>query len=169
MKPNSLIPERYAHYEPTATLGVVNFASVRGDVDATLAKIEANIREAGRQGVDILVFPEEALTGLGGCTACREGVERCDYHHGLAETVPGPSTARIAELCVEEDLYVSVGLVERDASDPEVLYNAVAFIGPDGIQGTYRKLHLGSLPWVTEGVTFTPGDSLPVFETRFGL
>ena len=164
----NLIPERYAAYEKTATIGVVNFASVRGDVPATLAKIEANIREAGAQGIDILVFPEEALTGLGGCTACRQGTDHCDYHHELAETVPGPSTERIAELCAEHDLYIAVGMVERDRNDPEVLYNAAAFIGPDGIQGTYRKLHLGSLPWVTEGVTFTPGDTLPVFETRFG-
>ena len=164
----NLIPERYAAYEKTATIGVVNFASVRGDVPATLAKIEANIREAGAQGIDILVFPEEALTGLGGCTACRQGTDHCDYHHELAETVPGPSTERIAELCAEHDLYIAVGMVERDHNDPEVLYNAAAFIGPDGIQGTYRKLHLGSLPWVTEGVTFTPGDTLPVFETRFG-
>lgn len=164
----SLIPQRYADYETTATIGVVNFASVRGDVAATLAKIEANIREAGAQGIDILVFPEEALTGLGGCTACRQEVDHCDYHHGLAETVPGPSTERIAALCAEHDLYVAVGMVERDRHDPEILYNAAAFIGPDGIQGTYRKLHLGSLPWVTEGVTFTPGSSLPVFETRFG-
>ena len=36
------------------------------------------------------------------------------------------------------------------------------------MQGTYRKLHLGSLPWVTEGVTFQPGNALPIFETRFG-
>lgn len=164
----SHIPERYAAYETTATIGVVNFASVRGDVAATLAKVEANIREAGAQGIDILVFPEEALTGLGGCTACREQVAHCDYHHGLAETVPGPATERIAELCAEHDLYVAIGMVERDGDDPEVLYNAAAFVGPEGVQGTYRKLHLGSLPWVTEGVTFTPGDSLPVFETRFG-
>lgn len=164
----TLIPERYSDYETTCTIGVVNFTSIRGDVPATLEKIEANIREAGAQGIDILVFPEEALVGLGGCDVCRQGAEHCDYHHGIAETVPGPSTERIAALCAEHDLYVSVGMAERDADDPEVLYNAVAFIGPDGIQGTYRKVHLGSLPWVTEGVTFTPGDALPVFETRFG-
>ncbi len=49
-----------------------------------------------------------------------------------------------------------------------MLYNAAAVVGPEGVQGTYRKLHLGSLPWVSEGVTFRPGTSLPVFETRFG-
>ncbi|MGI9602362.1 MAG: carbon-nitrogen hydrolase family protein [Acidimicrobiales bacterium] len=163
-----MIPERYSQYEPTVTLGVVNFTTVRGDTAATLAKIEANIIEAGAQGIDVLAFPEEALVGLGGCDACRTGADHCDYHHDLAETVPGPSTERIAELCAEHDVYVAVGMVERDQYDPEVLYNAAAFIGPDGIQGTYRKLHLGSLPWVTEGVTFTPGSELPVFETRFG-
>ena len=163
-----MIPDRYAAYETTATIGVVNFTSVPGDVAATLAKIEANIHEAGAQGVDIVVFPEEALTGLGGCDACRHEDDHCDYHHGVAETVPGPSTERIAELCAEHDLYVAVGLVERDPNDAEILYNAAAFVGPDGIQGTYRKLHLGSLPWVTEGVTFRPGTELPVFETRFG-
>ncbi len=163
-----MIPERYSGYDTTVSVGVVNFTSVPGDVGATLARVEANIAEAGAQGIDILVFPEEALTGLGGCDACRAGVEHCDHHHGLAETVPGPSTERIAEWCAQHDLYVAIGLVERDPHDADVLYNAAAFVGPDGIQGTYRKLHLGSLPWVTEGVTFTPGSALPVFETRFG-
>jgi predicted amidohydrolase len=163
-----MIPERYASYEKTVTVGAVNFTSIPGDKAATLAKLEGNIREAASQGVDIVAFPEEALVGCGSCAVCREGADHCDYHHELAETVPGPSTERIAELARELDIYVAFGLVERDPQDPEVLYNAAAFVGPDGIQGTYRKLHLGSLPWVTEGVTFQPGSSLPVFETKFG-
>lgn len=163
-----MIPERYARYETVATLGAVNFASVHGDKTATLAKIEANMREAASQGVDILAFPEEALVGCGACEVCRSGAPHCEYHHDVAETVPGPSTERIAALARELDLYVAFGLVERDATDAGILYNAAAFVGPDGIQGTYRKLHLGSLPWVTEGVTFRPGSALPVFETRFG-
>ncbi len=163
-----MIPDQYADYERSVTLGAVNFTAVPGDVPATLAKVEANIIEAGRQGIDILAFPEEALCGLGGCTACRNGAARCDYHHDMAETVPGPSTLRVAELCADHDLYVALGMIERDAEDPNKLYNAVAFIGPDGVHGTYRKVHLGSLPWVTEGVTFEPGNALDVFETRFG-
>jgi predicted amidohydrolase len=163
-----MIPERYASYEKTVTVGAVNFTSIPGDKAATLAKLEGNIREAASQGVDIVAFPEEALVGCGSCAVCRDGADHCDYHHELAETVPGPSTERIAELARELDIYVAFGLVERDPQDPEVLYNAAAFVGPDGIQGTYRKLHLGSLPWVTEGVTFQPGSSLPVFETKFG-
>ncbi len=163
-----MIPEKYANYEKTVTLGAVNFTCRPGDKAANLAKIEASMREAAAQGIDILAFPEEALTGCGGCTPCREGAAHCDYHDGLAETVPGPSTERIAALAEELDLYVAFGMIERDATDPGVLYNASAFIGPEGIQGTYRKIHLGSLPWVTEGVTFKAGDRLPIFETRYG-
>ena len=163
-----MIPERYASYDKVVTLGACNMGVASGDKEANLAKIEANLREAAAQGIDIVAFPEEALVGAAECAACRAGVAHCDHHHALAETVPGPSTERIAELCRELDLYCAVGLAERDANDPETLYNASAFIGPEGIQGTYRKLHLGSLPWVTEGITFTPGDSIPVFETRYG-
>jgi len=164
----SMIPERFASYEKFVTLGAVNFTCTPGDKAANLAKIETNMREAAAQGVNILAFPEEALTGCGGCAPCREGAEHCDYHSDLAETVPGPSTERVAELAKELDLYVAFGMVERDSDDPSILYNASAFIGPEGIQGTYRKIHLGALPWVTEGITFKPGKSIPVFETRFG-
>jgi len=163
-----MIPERYATYEKTVTLAACNMGVVNGDKQANLAKIEANLREAASQGIDIVAFPEEALVGAAECAGCRPGHPPCEAHQALAETVPGPSTERIAALCRELDLYCAVGLAERDANDPQTLYNASAFIGPEGIQGTYRKLHLGSLPWVTEGITFTPGDSIPVFETRFG-
>ncbi len=163
-----MIPERYASYETVVTVGAVNFTPAPGDKAANLAKIEANVREAAAQGVDIVAFPEEALIGCGECAVCRSGAVHCDYHHDLAETVPGPSTERIAELARELGVYAVFGLAERDRRDPEVLYIAAAVVGPEGIQGTYRKLHLGSLPWVSEGVTFEPGNSIPVFETRFG-
>jgi predicted amidohydrolase len=86
----------------------------------------------------------------------------------LAETVPGPATEHIAALARELDIYVVFGMAERDRDEPGVLYNASAVIGPEGILGTYRKVHLGTLPWVTEGITYRPGASLPVFTTRYG-
>ena len=113
-------------------MGVVN-----GDKEANLAKIEANLREAAAQGIDIVAFPEEALVGAAECAACRSGAAACEDHHALAETVPGPSTERIAELCRELDLYCAVGLAERDVNDPETLYNASAFIGPEDIQAVF--------------------------------
>lgn len=150
------------------TVGCANFAPVRGDKGATLDKVEATVREAARQGVDLLVFPETALIGADACTDCLAANGPCDTHLGLAETVPGAATDRIARLTAEHNMYVVLGLAERDREQPTTLYNAAAVVGPNGVLGTYRKIHLGSPPWVTEGATFAPGCALPVWPTRFG-
>ncbi len=163
-----MIPEEYAAYEKIVTVACVNFEPILGDKEATLQKIEANVVEASLQGADIVVFPEEALVGASACPGCRSEGAPCATHLEIAETVPGPSTERIAALAAEHDVYVIFGLAETDPADPNILYNAAAVVGPEGIQGTYRKLHLGTLPWVNEGITFNPGSALPIFETRFG-
>jgi predicted amidohydrolase len=150
------------------TIGCANFAPVPGDKQATLDKILATVREAATQGVDLLVFPEEALVGAEACNECLGVGGPCDTHVALAETVPGPATRAVAELTAEHDMYVVFGLAEQDRDDPRKLYNAAAVVGPEGVMGSYRKIHLGSPPWVTEGVTFTPGSELPVWQTRFG-
>jgi predicted amidohydrolase len=155
-------------YEPVVSVACVNFRPIAGDKRATLAKMEANIAEAAAQGANVVAFPEEALVGAQACAACRAQAGPCEEHLELAETVPGPSTERIAALARELDVYVIFGLAERDRRDARALYNAAAVIAPEGIQGTYRKVFLGSLPWVTEGITFRPGDALPVWETRYG-
>ena len=161
-----MIPAEYMAFEQVVSVGCSNFA--RGDTkEESLARIEADIREAAAQGIDILTFPEGALTGTVDCS-CRFEGGACPAHREIAETVPGPSTEHIAALARELDLYVVFGMAETDPTDPKVLYNAAAVIGAEGILGTYRKVHLGSLPWVTEGITYRPGSSLPVFETRFG-
>ena len=150
------------------TIASVNFTPVHDDAKATVDKMTANIVEAAAQGADLVLFPELALLGCGGCAECRALEAACEKHLALAETVPGPSSQAIADLAREHDLYVIFGLHERDADDPKKLYNAAAVIGPEGVLGSYRKVHLGELPWVTEGAVFTPGTTLPLFPTRFG-
>ena len=154
--------------QDSVTVGVVNFAPVANDKAATLDKIEANVREAASQGVELLVFPEEALIGADACSECLMIGGPCDAHVALAETIPGPATDRIERLAREFDMYVIFGMAERDPVLARTLYNAAAVIAPDGVMGSYRKINLGSPPWLTEGLTFTPGDALPVWHTRFG-
>ncbi|MBW2426426.1 MAG: carbon-nitrogen hydrolase family protein [Deltaproteobacteria bacterium] len=150
------------------TVASVNFSPVHGDAKATVDKMSANITEAAEQGADLVIFPELALLGCGSCPDCAALEAPCEKHLQLAETVPGPSTEAIAEMAREHDLYVVFGLPERDAADTGKLYNAAAVVGPEGVLGSYRKVHLGELPWVTEGAVYTPGTTLPLFPTRFG-
>ena len=151
------------------TVATVNFTPVYGDAKATLDKMASNVIEAAAQGADLVIFPELALLGCGGCSECAALEAACETHQRLAETVPGPSSESLAALAREHDLYIVYGLHEQDPADPTKLYNAAAVVGPDGVMGSYRKVHLGEPPWVTEGLTFRPGTSLPLFPTRFGL
>ncbi len=151
----------------TCTVAAVNFTPVHDDKHATVEKIIENVREAGQQGADLVVFPEGAIPGPASCE-CRDLGGPCEAHLEAAETIPGPMTDAVEKVAGEFDLYVCFGMAEQDPSDAGVLYKAAAVVGPDGVLGSYRKVHLGALPWVTEGITYRPGESLPVFSTRFG-
>ena len=147
------------------TVGCVNFESVPRDKAATLEKILATTRDAARQGCDLVVFPELALNTWGICEDCAREHRPCGWHLEQAELAHGPSAGAVAELARELELHVIYGFEERDEDEADVIYNAAAMITPDGLLGSYRKVHLG-IPLETD--RFTPGTSLPVFETRLG-
>jgi len=157
-----MIPERYQKYEKTVSIACVNFATVWGDKQANLEKIKKYVILAAGQGNSIVVIPELALTGY----ECDEPGSGC-MHEANAETIPGPSTEELAALAKEYDIYVIFGMPEKDTYHSDIRYISSAVIGPEGILGQYRKLHLMSPPF-TEKECFQRGDSLPLFETRFG-
>jgi predicted amidohydrolase len=110
------------------------------------------IEEAARQKADLVVLGE-TLTyyGLGKSPA------------DVAEPVPGPSTEYFGQLARRHNLYLVVGLYERDR---HLVYNVAVLIGPDGeVAGKYRKVTLPTGE-VDRGVA--PGSEYPVFDTRFG-
>lgn len=79
-------------------------------------------------------------------------------------TVPGPLFNAMAELTKKYGIYVLYGLAERDINDPTKVYNSAAICGPEGVIGTYRKIHLpfSEMNWADRG-------SSPVlFETPWG-
>jgi len=120
-----------------------------------LARILAGLESAARAGAGIVVFPECALSGY--CFAGREDAEPA------AEAVPGPSTEKLWEAAKALDCTAIVGMIE---SDGERMYNAAAVVTPQGILGTYRKLHL---PYLGIDRYVNPGDTpFPVFETLHG-
>ncbi|MCG8589559.1 MAG: carbon-nitrogen hydrolase family protein [Proteobacteria bacterium] len=147
------------------TVGCANFESVPRDKAATLEKLLATMRDAARQGCQLVVFPELALNTWGVCGDCARRHRPCSWHLDQAEPAPGPAADAVAALARELDLHVIYGFEERDEEEAGVVYNAAAMIAPDGLLGTYRKLHLG-IPLETD--RFTPGKTLPVFETRIG-
>ena len=143
-------------------LAVVNFSPVWGDKAANLKRICETIEAAGRQGVQMIVFPETALSGY---DIEPEGIAREDrMQRRLAETIPGPATDAVCALTKKYDMYAVFGMPERDASDPEKVYNSAAVCAPDGVVGACRKIHL---PFA-EGLWADGGDKPFLFDTPWG-
>ncbi len=153
-------------YAKTASIACVTYSTVWGDKNANLQKMKKFIDQAAEQGIDIIVFPELALTGYE-CSG--EFTEAgCSMHRDLAETIPGPATEEIGQIAKKKNIYVVFGMPERNPVENSPLYISAPLIGPEGLVGRYRKVHLMDAPPATEPKCFTSGDSFPVFETKFG-
>lgn len=131
-------------------IAVVNFKTVWGNKNENLKAIEEYCYKAYKKGVEMIVFPETALTGYTNETN-KEFKDK--MHVRLAETIPGYSTGIIAELAKKYQMYIIFGMPERDVEDEFVVYNSAAIIHPNGKIESYRKIHLpfDEKEWATEG------------------
>lgn len=118
------------------------------DVDANLDRIEVLAAEAAGQGADLVVFPEFSVTGLA------DPAER-------AEPLSGRATGRLLTIAARLRLHLVAGLAESEGGR---CYNTAVLVGPEGLVGRYRKIHLtgGDRRWAT------PGDSWAVFDIPAG-
>jgi predicted amidohydrolase len=125
------------------------------DVATNLGRCLESLNIAAKAGADLVVFPEAALTGY--------VFSNLAEATPVTETIPGPSTDAIAHVCRRLNLHAVVGLLENDGGR---YYNASVLIGPAGLIGKYRKLHL---PYLGIDRFLSPGNLPPrVHETSLG-
>ena len=155
-------------YPETVSIACVNFHPAWGDKAANVDKMKTFAVEAAGQGNQIVVFPELALSGYECSEDMAGGHKSCSMHRELAETIPGPTTQKMAALAKDLDVYLIFGMPENDKAIPDRRYISSVVIGPEGILGAYRKVHLAPWPRFTESLCFSPGGEVPVWETRHG-
>ena len=114
------------------------------DSGRNLARMIEVLETTAKCGARLTIFPEAALTGY-----CYDSLDEARH---LAEPIPGPSTGRLLEVCRRLDVHVIYGLLE--AYGPRI-YNACVLVGPQGVVGSYRKIHL---PYLGVDRFTTPGD-----------
>lgn len=133
------------------TIALVQCPVAVGDPDANLERMDAAVRQAGKQGAQLVVFPEDVVTGpLAAQTAFVDRAPAFLEH------------CRALAVKHEVDLVPGTWVVPEGAA----LYNTAHYINKDGsIAGTYRKINL----WETERAALTPGSSVSVFPTAHGL
>lgn len=110
-------------------IAALQMQALAGDVEANLARIEAAMRDAARQGATLLVTPELAIQGYGAGDAMTT----------LAEEPQGASWRRLAAVSQETKVAVIAGVAERDG---EAVYNSALFVDGNKPPKVYRKSHL---------------------------
>jgi predicted amidohydrolase len=141
--------------EAAITVAAIQTRARTGRKEENTAQALEAVHRACDDGATVVVLPE--LGNSGYVFNSREEVAEC------AEPVFGGETvAAWAELARERGVYVCGGLAEVDGGR---FYNAAVLVGPDGLVGRYRKVHL----WDEEKLFFEPGDlGLNVFHLPFG-
>jgi len=129
-------------------LGLAQVNVTVGDLDGNFRTLVEYIGRARAQGVDVLAFPEMAITGY--------PPEDLLLKPSFIET----AIARTRELLPHTaGMTVIVGTVERDVD----LYNAAAVLHDGRWIGCYRKRYLPNYGVFDENRYFMPGTRNPVF------
>lgn len=141
--------------EAPVTVACLQMEPTFGATARNVATSIEMIEQAASQGANLLVLPELCNTGY--VFASRQEA------FALAEVIPhGPSTQAWIDCAARLNIYLVAGITEREN---ESLYNSAVIVGPEGLIGRYRKVHL----WGDEALFFEPGNlGFPVFKTRIG-
>jgi predicted amidohydrolase len=128
-----------------------------GNKVRNLKQVSEQASEARKKNVDLLIFPELHLTGY---------TMRDEVSH-LAESIPGPSTRKVETLAREHGVHVVFGMPE-ESEVKGVFHNTAVFVGPKGLVGKYRKIHLPTHSVFEERRYYRPGQEASVFKTDIG-
>jgi beta-ureidopropionase len=128
--------------------------------EAAIAAHLPLIEEAGRNGVQVLGL-QEMFNGPYFCPS------QDPHWYDMAESVPGPTTERIAKLANRYKMVIVVPVYEREQAG--VYYNTAAVYDADGrYLGKYRKNHIPHTAGFWEKYFFKPGNlGYPVFQTAY--
>jgi N-carbamoylputrescine amidase len=131
------------------------------DPESNLDAAVEHIHQAARLGANIVCLPELFQTQY---FCQREDVRLFD----LAEPIPGPTTARLAQVARRERVAIVASLFERRAAG--LYHNTAVTLNADGAMvGVYRKMHIPDDPLYYEKFYFTPGDlGFQAVDTAFG-
>jgi 5,10-methenyltetrahydrofolate synthetase len=140
--------------EQSTKIGILQFAPKLGEMNANINKIDDLLQKSPE--ANIWVLPELASSGYN--FSSRD--EAMSYSEEL-------TNSRFIDFLIEKarqyNAWFVAGINERDG---DLLYNSAILVGPDGLVGHYRKLHLFN----REKLFFEPGNTgLPIFETPYGI
>jgi deaminated glutathione amidase len=136
------------------------------DVEGNRRLAVEAIAMAAERGAALAVLPE--------ATMCTFGEPSFDLA-AVAERLDGPFVGALSEAADRHGIVVVAGMFEP-GPEPGRVYNTAVAVGPDGLLGAYRKIHLYDALGAQESARVAPGPSEPgnvvvvdLGELRLGL
>lgn len=132
----------------TLRIALAQAAPVLFDKKASSEKAVRLIREAAEKGVEMIVFPESFIPcypyglNFGFSVGKRTPEGRLDWkvYYDNSVLVPGEETELLSNAAKEGNIYVSIGITERDQTNA-TLYCTNLLFAPDGtLAAKHRKL-----------------------------
>lgn len=157
-------------------VAVVQAAPILFDREASVEKACRLTREAAGQGAKLVLFPEAFIPAyprglsFGAVVGSRsaEGRRTWQTYWANAVDIPSPATEALAEAAQQANVYLSIGIIERDSQySGGTLYCTLLYFSPEGkLIGKHRKLK----PTASERLIWGEGDgsTLTVLDTRIG-
>jgi predicted amidohydrolase len=131
-------------------ISVVQTNPVFGEIEPNINNSIA-LMSSGK--ADLFILPELFATGYNFANEAEI--------NAVAEPVNGPTFKAMSRFASEHSCYVAYGFAEK----ADRIYNSVALVGPEGLVGLYRKVHL----YYKETLFFAAGNvGFPVFDLPFG-
>ncbi len=137
-------------------VAAIQFEPTLGEKEKNVTRLLQLVEEAATHGAKLLVLPEIATTGY--CWLSRSEIA------ASVEPIPGPTTNRFQQLATAHSCYIALSLPEVDPRT-NVYYNSMVLLGPQGLVGTYRKIHsfISDPRWARDGDL-----GMPVWDTPLG-
>lgn len=144
----------------TVTVAAVQMRCT-GRVEENIARAESLVREAAKEGAQIILLPELFEHPY----FCQE--RRYEYYAFAKPVEENDAVRHFAGIARELSTVLPISFFERDKNR---LFNTVAVLDADGSNlGIYRKTHIPDDHYYQEKFYFTPGDTgFQVFKTRYG-
>ena len=156
-------------------VGVVQATPVFFDITRTIDKLETLVVDGARQGCQFLLFPESFIPGyprkftFGASIGLRTDAGRELYKTYWQNSLqlPSPELSRLEQIARDNDVYMAIGVTERDSLNGS-LYCTLVYISPtEGYLGKHQKIK----PTGVERLVWAEGtgkESLKTFNTTVG-
>ncbi len=155
--------------KPKFIAAAVQCSPVFLQISKTIDKIESIVKEAHKNGAELIGFPEAIISTypywvwLDSPLRWREKYTQAFFENSLE--IDGPQTKKLCQIARANNAYLVIGVNEKVRG---TIYNSQLFISEKGVvDGVHRKL----IPTFAERSVWGRGDgsTLNTFKTKFGI